>query len=598
MSPTTVRTIALWCPDWPIVVAEADPTMPAAVLRANRVIACTPAAAAEGVRVDQRRREAQRHCPHLILVPHAPDAEAEAFEPVVRAVGRFTPRLEILEPGECHLGARGPSRHFGGEAALAADLAAGALTVALEVGPSARVAVGVADGRFAAAVAARLAAAASTSASIPGSSRTAPVTGVGRTTGPAIHIVEPGASAAFLEPLEIAWLHRLGESDADTIDRLARLGLRRLGELAALDPAVVLARFGRSGTHLHRLAAGLDDRAPDTIAPPEPLDVEIALDGPVDRLEPLVFAAKTLADRLTGKLRGEGIVCTRLAVAAETENGERDERVWHRSGGLGAADMVERVRWQLTGWLDAGGPTAGITRLHLEPVEIRGDTGEQASLWGGTSEADERAVRAVARLTTLVGDHAVLVPSWRGGRLPAERCAWVPAAPLDLLDHHETRQRLGPLAEPVAPSAIRHLHLEDTGGGGSDRIETVQGGRRRRTRARGDDPAAAPWPGSLPAPAPTVVLSVPEPAVLADADGHPVQVNGRGEPDREPALFSVGDRVPRLVVAWAGPWLVDERWWEPARRRRLARMQILCDDGAAHLVAIERRRWWLLAAYR
>src|SRR5699024_5278067 len=203
------------------------------------------------------------------------------------------------------------------------------------------------------------------------------------------------------------------------------------------DPAVILARFGNLGSHLHSLAAGLDDRGPDTISPSEPLDVELHLDGPVDRLEPLVFAARTLADRLGEKLRAEGVICTRLGVTADTDNGERDERIWHRASGLAATDMVERVRWQLTSWLDSGEPTAGVIRLHLEPIEIRGDDGEQRSLWGGASEADERAARAVARLTTLVGDHAVLVPSWRGGRLPLERCSWVPAAPLDLLDHRE-----------------------------------------------------------------------------------------------------------------------------------------------------------------
>ena len=53
-----------------------------------------------------------------------------------------------------------------------------------------------------------------------------------------------------------------------------------------------------------------------------------------------------------------------------------------------------------------------------------------------------------------------------------------------------------------------------------------------------------------------------------------------------------------LVVAWAGPWIVDERWWDLTGRRRVARLQVVCDDGAAHLVIAEHQRWWLLAAYR
>lgn len=530
-----VRTIALWCPDWPIVAAEVDPATPAAVLRANRVIARTPAAAAEGITIGQRRRPAQRACPHLQIIPHDPDVVAEAFEPVARAIGRFTPGVEILEPGRLHLGARGPTRHFGGEPSLLRQLHDAALTAAFEVGPAARIGLGAADGPFAADIAARLAA----------------------TPAEGIRIVEAGSTPAFLEPLPVGWLAHLDEIDHDTIELFVRLGLTRLGDLAALDPADVLARFGTAGHHAHRLADGVDDRGPQADAPPEPVEAAVDLDGPVDRLEPLVFAAKTLADDLTASLAGNGRICTRLAVTAETDHGERDERTWHRSAGLDAADMVERVRWQLAGWLSSGGPTAGITRLRLEAVGVRGAGGDQSALWGGTSELDERAARAVARLTTLVGDQAVLVPIWQGGRLPAERCGWTPAAAVDLLDPRETRRRLGALV----------------------------------------DPDAAPWPGSLPAPSPTVVLPEPEPAMLADDAGRPVRVTGRGELDREPTLFTVGDRVPRIVTAWAGPWLVDERWWEAARRRRLARLQIVCDD-AAYLVAVEGQRWWLLASYR
>lgn len=577
-----VRTIALWCPDWPIVAAEVDPEVPAVVLRANRIVARTPAAAAEGILIGQRRRSAQRTCPHLELIPQDPDVEAEAFEPVARAVGRFTPGVEILEPGRLHLGARGPSRHFGGEASLARRLHEAVLTAALEVGPSARVGIGIADGRFAADLAAHLAVG-SPDAGGPGGD-------VADRGAEGIRIVEPGTSAEFLAPIEITRLAHLGEIDPDTADLFLRLGLTRLGDLAALDPADVLARFGLPGRHAHRLAAGRDDRRPDAVPPEEPAEAALELDGPVDRLEPLVFAAKTLADDLTTALGADGRLCTRLTVTAETDHDEVDARTWHRAGGLDAAAMVERVRWQLAGWLGDGGPTAGIVRLRLEAIEVRADGGEQAALWGGTSELDERAARAVARLTTLVGDQAVLVPLWQGGRLPTERLGWVPAATVDLLDRRETTRRLGPLAPtplgPLAPAPRGPLAPAPGGASG------VSGRSRRST-----DPTTAPWPGSLPLPSPTIVLPEPEPATLTDDAGRPVRVTGRGELDRDPVVFAVADQVPRIVTDWAGPWLVDERWWEVTRRRRLARLQILCDDSA-HLVAIEGRRWWLLASYR
>ena len=536
------RLVTVWCPDWPMVATGVEPDQPAAVLRANRVVARTPAAADEGVRIEHRRREAQKRCPELRLVDHDPERDAAAFEPVVRAVARFTPRVEVVEPGWTCLTARGPARYFGGEEAFTARLLDAVEGAARDAGPSARVRVGVADGRFASTVAARSAGA-----------------------GPLL--VAPGGSPAFLAPLPVGWLHLVGDADAEVVDLLVRLGVRDLGGLAALDATDVLARFGTAGQHAHRVAAGLDERGADAVVPPEDLVVESVFDQPVTTLEPLIFTAKTLADDLAGRLAGNGLHCTRLLVAAETEHGERDERTWYRAGGMGATDLVERVRWQLASWIGSGEITAGVVVLRLAPVEVRSDGGELGALWGGTSAADERAVRAVARLTSLVGDQGVLVPTWRGGRLPAERHGWVPAAAADLTDARDTRRRLGPLALPAGASPS-------------------------------DDPVGAPWPGSLPAPSPTVVLAEPEPAVLAGDDGRPVRVSGRGELSAPPVTLAVGERVPRIVTGWAGPWIVDERWWDLTGRRRVARVQLTCDDGSAFLVAAEQQRWWLLAAYR
>ncbi len=53
----------------------------------------------------------------------------------------------------------------------------------------------------------------------------------------------------------------------------------------------------------------------------------------------------------------------------------------------------------------------------------------------------------------------------------------------------------------------------------------------------------------------------------------------------------------RAVTAWAGPWPVEQRWWEPGRGRRLARFQVVTDGRDGLLVAAEHRRWWLLARY-
>ena len=34
------------------------------------------------------------------------------------------------------------------------------------------------------------------------------------------------------------------------------------------------------------------------------------------------------------------------------------------------------------------------------------------------------------------------------------------------------------------------------------------------------------------------------------------------------------------VTAWAGPWTVDEQWWDSAAHRRLARLQVVVRTGS------------------
>ena len=108
---------------------------------------------------------------------------------------------------------------------------------------------------------------------------------------------------------------------------------------------------------------------------------------------------------------------------------------------------------------------------------------------------------------------------------------------------------------------------------------------------------AEPWPGQVPAPAPATVLAEPEPVLVADVRGDPVTVSGRTEVSAAPATLTLAGRPPVALTAWAGPWPVDERWLDPVRHRRRARFQVVDQEGAAHLLAVEAGRWWREATY-
>jgi protein ImuB len=513
------RTACVWCPDWPVVTARRrDPRLAGAAVaimargargaRVPVVYAASAEARALGVRSGLRQREAEALAGELVVLDTDGLGDARAFEPVVRAVEQLSPRLVLERPGRLWFPTRGPSRYFGGDVALAARV-----REVIEAMGVPDVRVGIADTELAAALAARARASGLASSAV----------------------VAPGAAAAFLATRSVMTLAGRIEGGTELVGLMTRLGIRTLGALAALPAGAVLARFGPSGAHAHRLASGVDEPASSSSVPSPELAETVELDPPAGRVDEVVFVAKGLADRLLTRLERLGLMCTRVVVEAETEHGERLVRCWRHEGALTPDTLVTRVRWQLEVWLTRREgsapaqdgeshdvPTGALSRLRLVPDDVVPAVGRQLGFWGGDARAEDRAAHALARVQGMLGYDSVTTPVPRGGRTPAEQARWVP------------------WGEP-----------------------------------RPADDRTAPWPGSVPGPRPARVFAPPLAAELLDGDDRPIGVTARGEATGVPATLC----CPSLtggrgrIVAWAGPWASDVRWWD--RRRRCALWQVV-----------------------
>jgi protein ImuB len=540
------RVLVVEVRDWPVIAAGCSPEAPAVVVVAGRVVAASPAARAGGVCESLRRRDAQGRCPQLAVLTADPGRDARAWEPAVAAVEAFTPGVEVTGPGRMALATRGPSRYFGGDRALGQRLVVAveaAIGQAIGQGGWAGCCrVGVADGRFAASLAAGLVSV----DPLPAAERWL----AGRDDD-SVRVVPPDGSEAFLRPFPVAVLDR-----PELADLLVRLGVRTLGDLVALPPEAVLARFGTEGRVAWRLAGGLDGEPVVARTPPPELVVGAELDPPADRVDTAAFVGKALADELHARLTERGLACSRVAISAETAHGETLVRRWRHEGALSAAAVADRVRWQLEGWLAAGKTSAGLCSLHLVPEEVHPDGGRQLGFWGGSAAADERAARSLARLQGLLGPDAVVTASLAGGRGAADRVRLIPW-------------------EGRSPD------------------ERGDGGLRRRGRAV----VSPPWPGRVPGPAPAAVYPSPRPADVCDDAGAAVTVTGRSSLSAPPGMLSIAGGPWTPVVAWAGPWPVEERWWDRSSRRRAARFQLVLASGDSHLVTRERGHWWVEATY-
>ena len=555
------RTLVVWCPDWPAVAAARQagkPTSdPVAVFHANRVQACNAAARAEGVQVGQRRRDAQSRCPDLLIAKVDTDRDGRLFEPVAAAVESIAPGVEILRSGVVACPARGPGRYFGSDAAAAERIVDVVESLDIECS------VGVADVLAVAVLAAHR--------------------GV---------IVPPGESAEFCAPLPITELARdpaiSPPERAALTDLLIRLGITTAGAFAALPEGKVATRFGADGLQAHRLARGMAERGVSRRQIPEELTVEQVCDPPLDRVDTAAFAARALAERFHARLADAGLACTRLAITAVTERDAKLTRIWRCAAPLTAAATADRLRWQLDGWLTAGRTiaagraTAGrqntsttiainsarnpkvqlevqapgaIIKLILEPIEAIGAGHIQYGLWGSDGQHDQRAGWSFARVQGLLGPESVLAPVRSGGRSAIDRITLVPW--------------------------------------GDEKVSIRN--------------PADPWPGSIPAPSPTRVPTgtgtdpVPGTVTVLDDAGQPVLLNGRGLLTGSPAWLGQdgkrADQQLQRVEAWAGPWVLDERWWSADRRSAGARIQVVTETGTAILMRLAADDWQVEGVY-
>ncbi len=192
------------------------------------VATCSYEARKFGVHSAQPISQAWRLCPHGVYIRPDIDKYARASERVMAILLDFSDLLEQISIDEAFLDVTGSYRLFGSGTDIAAKIKR---RVRSELCLTAS--VGVASNKFIAKVASDL------------------------RKPDGLVVVEPGCEREFLAPLPVGRLWGVG---VKTEARLKKIGFERIGQLAELTRSEMMARFGRGGEHLWRLAQGLDDR--------------------------------------------------------------------------------------------------------------------------------------------------------------------------------------------------------------------------------------------------------------------------------------------------------------------------------------------------
>ncbi|MEP2530804.1 DNA polymerase Y family protein [Shimia sp.] len=361
-----------------------------------------------GLELGQPLRDAQAVCPGLITRLQNIQGEAAFLTAIRRWAGKFSPWVAQEAPNALMLDLTGCAHLFGGEEGVLDAVAQDCTDLGLTVRG------GIADTLGAAWALARFAAQ-------PGAAhrsgddidQEAPATRTRavkrrhwtrggtppqKQAGPARvgRIAPPGQTHGALADLPVAGL-RL---ERDTQAELARLGLRRIGDLSGQPRAGLARRFGK-GLVL-RLDQALGS-VPEPVSPatPRPLfAVRMTLPEPIGLQSDLLAAIERLLPPLCDRLkeRGQGARVVRLQVFRADQTMQ-----WVDVGLARASDDPERIRPLLRMKLDEIDAGFGIDMLRIEAIRAETLHNRRAAghLEAGRAVADRLAAGHV--LDDLIG---------------------------------------------------------------------------------------------------------------------------------------------------------------------------------------------------
>jgi len=229
----------------------------------------------------------------------------------------------------------------------------------------------------------------------------------GHTEPGILRSVEPGGDARFLAPLPSALL----SPDLDVRARLARFGLRRIGQVAELPTSALVARFGEEGERLHARSRGEELERFRPRRAPERLALTFPIDPPVAETESLRFVLHRLAGALATQVDARGMAAARatlrltlelaFARAGTPETIVVEQRFPEPTAD---ADAIERL---LLARLERTPPPAAVERLELELAGVEPAVGQQLPLFVPQAARTAKLGWQLARLALTFGEDRV-----------------------------------------------------------------------------------------------------------------------------------------------------------------------------------------------
>jgi DNA polymerase-4 len=328
-----------------------------------------------GVHSAMPMAQAVRLCPELVVVPPNFSAYRAASQQVMERLHTLTPLVEQISIDEAFLdvtalGQPGDS--------LAARLQT---TIRDELGLSCS--LGVATNKLLAKIATDVGKSLVRSGKMP----------------QAICVVPPGEEAAFLAPLPTTALWGVGPK---TADKLAALGIRTIGDIAAWPAPDLARRFGQHGEDLARRARGMDDRPIVTERAAKSISQETTFARDVSDRAMLERTLREQAAEIAQKLRRNDLLGTTVKLKIRWPDFTTPTRQLTLPQPTDDSDDIADAALRLFGQIWRGGQAVRLIGVGVSGL---GSPPRQLSLWDApsapTPEETARQQRVEAALSAI-----------------------------------------------------------------------------------------------------------------------------------------------------------------------------------------------------
>jgi len=255
--------------------------------RRGVVLTCCYLARTFGVRSAMPMFEARRLCPHAAVVRPDMEKYARVGREVRGLMVKLTPLVEPVSIDEAFMDLSGTARLHGMSPAKA--LAGFAAAVEKELGIT--VSIGLSSNKFLAKIASDL-------------------------DKPRGFAVLGGDEAAqFLAPKLVALIFGVGKIAQQ---RLARDGLRTIGDLQRAGERELARRYGAEGARLARLARGLDDRLVKADRETKSISAETTFDRDLHEFRALELKLWRLTEKVSRRLKANALAGTTVTLKLKT----------------------------------------------------------------------------------------------------------------------------------------------------------------------------------------------------------------------------------------------------------------------------------------